>query len=424
MNQPRRAAMMRRLTRRMRKYLLLLIALTMTGCSWFSWLPWVGDDEKESKKLKPAELVRFDAEVDIDRLWRHGIGEGLGKKYLRLSPVVLADRVYAADGYGSVEALDRFSGKRVWRTRVGKVESGFFGAFNFMDRKDPSFVSGGVGAGSGFVLLGTTAGEVVALSAGDGSEAWRSSVGSEVLAPPVTGDDMVFVQTIDGRLLALEEDTGEIRWSYDNQVPVLTLRGTGTPVYNGGVVYAGFASGKISALKADNGEPVWEHRVMLPEGRSELERMVDVDGAPLLVGPMIYTVAYQGKLKALRRADAAMLWEMDVSSFLDLAVGYGQVYVVGDDDVVTAIDQQSAEVVWQQEGLVRRKLTSPVAFSNYLAVGDSEGYLHILAQSDGRFLARRKLDGKGLRSAMVVADGTLFVLGNSGSLYALEIEVK
>lgn len=407
----------------MRKCLLLLMTLAMTGCSWFSWLPWVGNDE-ESKKLKPAELVRFDPEIRIDRAWRASIGEGLGRKYLRLNPVVLADRVYAADGYGAVEARDRFSGKRVWRTRIGKVESGFFGAFNFMDRKDPSFVSGGVGAGAGFVLMGTTGGEVIALSAADGEEAWRTKVGSEVLAPPVTGDDLVFVQTINGRLLALEEDTGEIRWSFDNQVPVLTLRGTGTPVFSNGVVYAGFASGKVIALRAGSGEPVWEHRVMLPEGRSELDRMVDVDGTPLLMGPILYVVAYQGKLKALRRVDGRMLWEMDVSSFLDLAEGYGQIYVVSDDDVVTAIDRQSAEVVWKQDGMARRKLTSPIAFSNYLAVGDSEGYLHILAQSDGRFLGRRKLDGDGLRSAMITADGVLLVLGNSGSLHALEIVVR
>lgn len=407
----------------MRKSLLLVLTLAVTGCSWFSWLPWVDKDE-EAKKLKPAELVKFEPEVRIKRLWRTSIGDGLGRKYLRLDPVVLADRVYAADGYGIVEARNRFSGKRIWRTRVGKVKSGLFSALNFMDRKDPSFVSGGVGAGEGFVLVGTTAGEVVALSAADGAEVWRASVGSEVLAPPVTGDDLIFVQTIDGRLLALEADTGAIRWGFDNQVPVLTLRGTSTPVYSDGVVYAGFASGNITAVRADTGEPIWEQRVMLPEGRSELDRMVDVDGTPLLLGPVIYVVSYQGKLKALRRADGQTLWEMDMSSFLNLAEGYGQIYVVSDKDVVTAVDQQTAEVIWQQDGLSRRKLTSPIAFSNYVAVGDSDGYLHILAQSDGRFLGRRKLDGDGLRSAMTVADGDLLVLGNSGSLQALEIEIR
>lgn len=161
---------------------------------------------------------------------------------------------------------------------------------------------------------------------------------------------------------------------------------------------------------------------MLPEGRSELDRLVDIDGSPLVSGPIIYVVAYQGKLKALRRADGAMLWEHEVSSFLDLSEGYGQVYVVSDDDVVTAIDMQSAEVAWTQDALQRRKLTSPLAFSNYLVVGDAQGYLHVMAQSDGRFVGRKKLDGKGLRSDMLVVDGTLYVLGNSGSLFALRIK--
>ncbi len=408
---------------RVKALTLVFASLVMGGCSWFSWLPWV--DDKGPDPLAPAKLVKIDAEVKINRLWKVSIGDGLGKKYLRLNPVILADRIFAADGYGVVEARDRFNGKRIWRVKIGELEGGFFSSLNFFDRKDPSFVSGGVGAGGGYVLLGTTSGMVVALSATDGAEAWRSFVGSEVLARPSVGDNAVFVQTIDGRLVALESTDGSVRWSFDNQVPILTLRGTSSPVFEDGVVYGGFANGMVSAIKTDTGEPVWEQRVMLPEGRSELDRMVDVDGAPMLSGPLVYAVAYHGMLQAMRRSDGSPVWQREHSSFLDLTEGYGQVYVVDETDVVIAIDQQNAEEVWSQANLYRRKLTSPVAFSNYVVVGDDEGYLHVIAQSDGRFLARRKLDGDGLRSAMIVGDGkTLYVLGNSGSLQAVEIEVK
>ena len=410
---------------------LVLLSLVLGGCGWFSWVPWIGDGDEGPDPMKPAELVDFVPEVRIERRWRASVGRGLGRKYLRLSPLVLANRVYAADGYGVVEARDRFSGKRVWRSQVSPYNvaskgrfSGLTG-FNFLDRTDPSFLSGGVGAGGGMVLIGTTGGTVVALSAADGREVWRSYLGSEVLSRPAFGDDAVFVQTIDGRLLALEADDGSVRWSFDIQVPVLTLRGTGSPVFDGGVVYAGFANGTVSAIRTENGEPIWEHRVMLPEGRSELDRIVDVDGAPLLAGPMVYAVAYQGLLKALRRADGNALWQLDHSSHLDLAVGYGHVYVVDETDAVVAIDEQTAREVWRQEGLYRRKLSSPQAFGNYLVVGDDDGYLHVLAQSDGRFLGRQKLDGGGIRSAMSVADArTLYLLGNSGSLQAIEIEAR
>lgn len=407
-----------------RSLCLVLGLALLGGCSWFSWLPWVGDKDDEAAKLKPAKLESFDEEVRVAREWSAGVGEGLGKKFLRIQPAVAADRVFVADGYGLVEAHDRFTGKRVWRARIGDDPKGIFSSINVFERADPSYVTGGVGLALGYVLIGTTHGDIVALSASDGSEAWRANVGSEVLAPPVGGAGLVFVLTIDGRLLALERNDGTVRWSFDNQVPVLTLRGTGTPVFDDGIVYAGFANGMVAAVRAENGEPVWQHRVMLPEGRSELERMVDVDSTPLLSGGVLYVAAYQGRLKALRASDGSLLWEQEIGSHVDLAEGYRQVYVVNDDDVVIAIDERTSDEVWRQEGLRRRGLSSPIAFSNYVVLTDSEGYLHVLAQSDGRFLGRRKVDGDGVRSKPDVEDGVVYVLGNSGALKSYDLELR
>lgn len=395
----------------------------LSGCSWFSWLPFVGDDD-EKRAQEPAKLERFEQTVRVKREWSARIGAGLGKKYLRLDPAIAGDRIFAADGYGLVEARNRFDGKRVWRARIGDNPRGFFSRLNFFDRRDPSYVTGGVGTAFGMVLLGTAHGEVVALSAADGAELWRVSVGSEVLAPPIGGSGAVLVQTIDGRLMALEREDGRVRWSFDSQVPVLTLRGTSTPVHAAGVVYAGFANGSVAAVRVENGEPLWQHQVMLPEGRSELDRMVDVDGTPLLSGGVLYVVSYQGRLAALRAADGSLLWEREMSSYLDLASGYGQIYVVDGDDHVHAYDLRSAEPEWTQTGLFRRRLTSPVAFSNYLVVADDDGYLHVLAQSDGRFIGRIRADRKGVR-ARIAVDGDLFyVLGNSGTLRAYTIELR
>lgn len=399
---------------------LLAPLLLVTGCTWFDWLPWIGGDEDDDDKAdEPTPLVEFPAEADIERVWRADIGDGLGRKYLRLNPAVVADRVYAADAYGVVEARNRFDGRRLWRVRVDEPDGRTF--YKFWDRRDPAFLTGGVGVGDGRVLVGTTRGEVIALDAADGRVLWRSEVSSEVLARPVADDGVVVVQTGDGRITLLEGDDGALRWSFDTQVPVLTLRGTAAPVLRDGLVYAGFATGKIVAIRAEDGQPVWEQRVMLPEGRSELDRMVDIDSTPLVGRSFVFAVSYQGRIRAFRRSDGAPLWEQDASSFVDLAEGYGQVYVVSDDDVVRAIDQGDAVVVWEQEALRHRRLTSPLAFGNYVLVGDDEGYLHVIAQSDGRFVARRRIDGSGLRSGMIEADGTVYVLSNGGRLEAVEI---
>ena len=398
---------------------LLLPAFLLAGCSWFSFLPWVDEKEKKVDADEPVELQDFDAEAKLVRLWRAKVGRGLGRKYLRLRPAVLADRIYAADAYGSVVALNRFSGKRVWQASVGEPDEGPF--YEFWDRRDPAFVTGGIGTGGGLVLLGTTRGEVIALDAGDGTERWRAEVSSEVLSRPTTADDAVIAQTADGRLVALEAEDGSQRWAYDSQVPLLTLRGTAAPVVESGLVFAGFGDGNVTAIEVRSGAPIWRQRIMLPQGRTELDRMVDVDGTPLLASGLLLAASFQGRLKAMNPTDGRVVWDIEASSYLDLAEGYGHVYLVSDDDVVNAFAIASAAAAWQQENLRNRRLTSPLAFGNYLLVGDEEGWLHVLAQSDGRFLARRKAPG-GLRSPLVEVDDVVYVLADDGSLEALEIE--
>ncbi len=396
----------------------LAIAVLLSGCGLFSFLPLVDKPSKLLEANAPAPLVEFEAEADLDRVWRAKVGRGLGRKYLRLTPAVLADRVYAADGYGRVLALDRFDGKRVWSATIGKPDKS--SSFKFWDRRDPAFVAGGVGVGGGRILLGTVRGEVIALDAGDGSELWRVQVSSEVLSRPVADAELVVTQTADGRLVALEAADGAQRWSFDSQVPLLTLRGTAAPLLSGGLVFAGFGDGNVSAINEASGAPIWKRRIMVPQGNTELDRMVDVDGTPILANGLLFAASFQGRLKALRPADGGVVWELAASTYLDLAEGYGQIYMVSDDDVVTAVGQRSAAVVWRQDGLKNRQLTSPLAFGNYLLVGDAEGYVHVLAQSDGRLVARRKLEG-GLRTPMIEADGIVYALTDNGQLDALRI---
>ena len=399
---------------------LVATALLCGGCSWFSWLPWVGDDKKDPEA--PAQLTDYRAEVKIDRLWGASIGGGLGKQFMQMPPSVLADRVFAADGFGYVEARDRFKGKKIWGVRVGQEKKGFFSSVNVFSRGDTSFVSGGVGSGEGLALVGTIHAEVIALSAADGSTRWRARVSSEVLSAPVTGAGLVYTSTSDGRLVGLDAKDGKRRWTFDTPVPALTLRGTGSPTFSAGTLFAGFANGKVSAFDAATGVPVWEQRVMLPQGRSELDRIVDVDASPLVTSNAVYAVTFQGRVSALRPTDGTVLWERDASSYVDLAQGGGNIYVVDADGVITAIDQRTSGVAWEQRALFRRGLSAAAAVGDYLVVGDAEGFLHVLAQSDGRLLGRRKIDGDGIRSRAIVADDIVYCMGNGGKLVALQIK--
>jgi outer membrane protein assembly factor BamB len=276
-----------------------------------------------------------------------------------------------------------------------------------------------VGAGYGLVLLGTLKGEVIALDTSNGEEKWRARVTSEVLAAPAINGDVVLVQTQDDRLIALDADTGSQRWIYESTPAVLTLRGTGSPVLTNRLAIAGLSSGKVIALDAQRGLPVWEQRVAIPQGRSELDRVVDIDGGLLLSGGTLYVVSYQGRVAALELESGRVLWQREASSSVGVAQGFGNVYVSLASGAVEGIDERSASALWNNDALARRQLSAPEVFSSYVAFGDLEGYLHLISQVDGRFVGRVRVDSDGLRARPLVVGGWLYAFGNGGKLVAL-----
>ena len=376
------------------KYVAVLaLALVVAGCSSAS-----------KKELKPQALEKITAEVQLKKEWSTSIGAGQGKLWNTLTPAVDGDRLYVTDITGRVSALDRFTGKAVW-TRKLKLN-----------------VSGGVGVGADMVLLGTLNGDVIALDANTGEDLWRSKVTSEVLAAPATNGDVVVVQTQDDRLIALEASSGAQRWIYESTPAVLTLRGTGAPLVTDYVAYAGLSTGKVIAVDTQRGLPIWEQRVAVASGRTELERMVDIDGGLLLSGNTLYVTTYQGRVAGLDAQSGQIFWQRDASSYVAAAEGFGNAYISLADGVIESIDERSSTAMWSNKSLLRRQLSAPAVFSSYIAVGDLEGYLHVLSQVDGRFVARTRLGSKGLRVQPFVVGGWMYVYGNGGKLSALTIK--
>lgn len=398
------------------RVLCLAVALSLlTGCATLGKLKFWGDDDEADG---PMPLPDISAEVSLKREWSVSVGKGLADKYSRLTPAILADRIIASDVYGTVAAYDRFTGKRRWRTRIEAADEGF--GFGFGTKRDDAFVTAGVAVGEGVAVVGTSNGEAIALDVATGRVLWRVGISSEAEGRPAVGGGLVYIMAVDGRLVALDLVSGQERWNHDGQVPVLTLRGGGTLTYADGVVYAPFANGKLVALDGEDGDILWEHRMSLSQGRSELQRIIDVDSGALVLGRFIYSVNYNGNLKSLRRTDGTSVWELDVSSFQPLATGYGNVYVVNDESGLIAVDQREANVLWRQQRLLRRGLTAPIVASSYVVVGDGEGYIHLVAQSDGRLVGRAKA-GKGLYSPLVFADGYIYCYDGGGKLSAYTI---
>lgn len=354
-----------------------------------------------SVREPPAPLPDIKAELRVNEVWSVDVG-GAAHRALQLVPALRDDAVYMADANGRVSAFTADTGKRLW------------------DVKLDARVSGATGAGEGLVLVGSRRGEVIAVDHQNGKPVWTARVSSEVLAPPAAAAGIVVVQTVDGKVFGLSATDGKRVWIYERAEPALTLRGTATPTIVNDVILTGFASGRISALRLQDGKLLWEVPVTQPRGRNEIERLVDVDASPLVLGETIYAASYQGKLVALNPRGGAVVWSRDVSTYRALASDGRNIYVTDDRGHVLAFDGQTGASLWRQDQLRGREPSAPVVQGDYLIVGDFEGYVHWLAREDGRLVARHRVGGA-VRAPAVAAGATFYVAGLSGTLTALRL---
>ena len=375
----------------MRLTLLAALPLALLACS------------SKGPVRDPAELTKIESPEFKPRVvWDEAPGDGDDGLHARLGLAVEPDVLVTADVDGEVFALNPKDGHRLWKAKTqARIISG------------PT-VSGAI------VLVGTLDAQVIALKRSDGTEAWRADVSSEVLAAPAGDGPIIVVRCGDGKVFGLSAETGVRKWSFERTVPPLTLRGMSAPLVNGNDVYIGLDNGHLAALRLDTGEVLWEQVVSAPSGRSELERIVDVDADPILAADGAYAVSFGGDLAAVGLADGRVAWRRPIKSYSGVAL-LGNVLVATDEDgLVWALDAQTGAASWKQEALKYRKLSPPIAVGDYIVVADYEGYLHWLSPQDGKIVARVRAVRKQVSASMVEKDGLLYVLDRGGRVAAVE----
>lgn len=379
--------------------LTLSCMVALSGCSSVKNL----FSSKKDQALKPAVLTEFTPSVTVGKLWSAQAGKGEGLIGARQGPAIADGRVYAAAVRGGVRAFDLQTGAVVWHYASDLA------------------LSGGPGAGDGLVVAGGLEGDVVALDAATGAQKWKAKVSNEVIAAPTIGQGMVFVRSNDGRVTALDEASGERRWFWNHELPALTVRGNDAPVLGPGYVFVGNDDGTITALAVSDGHQLWEQTVAEAQGRTELERMADVDGSPVLDGTTLYATSYKKQTVALEAPSGRPLWTHDSGGPGRVGVSADRVVVSGTAGTVWALDKTGGSGFWQQDALARRSITAPAIQGDYAVVGDFDGYLHWLKLSDGALAARMRTGSDALRAAPVVADGILVAQNIDGGISAYRL---
>lgn len=376
---------------------LLLLAVSLSGCSWFGG--WFGSGKPA---VKPAELSDFKASASLARAWEANVGSAGSYVF---SPGTDGQAVYAAGKEGRLAKFDLASGRELWRVDAGQT------------------LSAGVGVGEGLVLVGTPKGELLAFKAADGGKAWSAHLSAEILVPPVAGGGVVAARANDGKVYLLEAETGKVRWNYSRALPALTLRQQGHLQLGESAVYAGHAGGKLTALALNNGAPQWEANVALAKGATDLERIADVAGPLGLDERSVCAAAYQGRVACFDRISGNTRWARDVSALSGVDMDEGWVFVADDHDALMAFDKARGNNPWKQDKLRDRRLSSPLAVAGkYVAVGDLQGYVHLIQREDGAFAARAATDGGAIQGVMLPLKSGLVVQTANGGVYAFKIQ--
>jgi outer membrane protein assembly factor BamB len=375
----------------MRRFIGIALLLALAACS------------KDKNIDKPAKLANLQATLRVDRVWTDDVGGAKVPLRLGLALAVDGERVYAAGRKGDVAAFALASGHQMWRTRT----------------KAP--LGGATALGEGLVVVGSSDGDVIALDAATGRVRWRVRVNGEILSSPAVGPRAVVVRTADGKLRGLAHADGKELWQQEQAVPRLSLRGVARPTIAGDMAICGFDNGKVVAVNSIDGTIVWEAPVAPPHGRTELERLVDIDSGVRVAGEDIFVVGFQGKVAMLALDTGQVWWSHEASSYRSLGLDEDNIYMASADGEVSALTQRTGAEVWDQKALLHRGLSAPAVSEDSVVVADFQGYVHWLDKSTGALAARVSTGKFRISNAPVVAGNLVIVINDRGRISAYRV---
>ena len=357
--------------------------ITLAACS--------GKTKSKDNVAIPKELTEIVAKNDFERVWATSIDTDGAERGEHLSPVAVGERIFIA-GQTEVRALERGSGKTIWSKKV------------------EARISGGPGSDGKRVVVGTLDGEVMAFDATDGELLWTSEVTSEVLATPSLGEKIVVICSNDGRVSGLDLATGKRIWQVDRDVPLLTLRGTGSAIIEGDTAFIPGDSGKVIAVNVADGALRWEQAIN-----------VDIDGGAVVANGDLFVAGYNGQTSAVTVSSGSTLWTYQGPSVVGLIVDERRVYLTDSESQVIALDRRSGAEIWKQDALLNRFVTKPVVLGKSLVVADFEGYLHALNIDTGAQIGRTQLASEAFSTAPTTSQDLLIAQSSSGDVAAYRI---
>lgn len=374
-----------------------LVVFTLQACSY---IPWFGESDEVvlSEPRLPTKLEAVESRVQLQQKWSVSGKSNADNKYIQLQPFLIDNKIIFADGEANVSMYDNTKGSLIWT------------------RDLPGSITGGVGGNAETLVVGSADGRLYGLRTSDGEDIWSILLTSEIRSVSQEVDDIIVVRTSDSRVHGIDITNGDTTWILQQSSPALTLRGVGIPLIRDNIAYIGMDNGKVLAISISGGNVIWETRVDVPSGRTELERIVDVDGQLSADNSFVYAASYHGRVVAIDQVNGRTAWARDIPSAAGVTSDENYVYLVDRDDSIWALEKSSGITVWKQDALLYRELSSPLLIQGALVVGDDEGYAHALSKEDGKIIGRIEVSEHPVQTVQLNNSEYSYFVGAGGKL--------
>ena len=382
------------------KYTNLIVLCSIfiiSSCSSMDGLRFWKSDEIDPDE--PKELVAFSNQKNIVIEWKNSFkGENEIGNFL---PDFSAQNLFFSDASGNVSSINASTGDKNWSIEL-------------------NFLASGTAAGFGLVVVSDIDGNVIAIDQNDGSKLWSANVKGEVLSKVAIDAKIVVVKTGSGELLGLDKENGEILWSYRSKLPLLTVRGSSSPVIVDDLIYVSFDNGRLGVFELNSGFQVWDGAISYVKGVSELENLIDSDSSPIVDGGLIYTTNYQGNLNIFDTAQRRSVWSYETSSFYSPIVSRGMLTIVEANSGLRSFALKTLQESWTNDDYINRDLSNAVSYKGSLVVGDFEGYVHVIDTLNGKTIGRKKISRKPIKSILSRSD-SLYIIDEAFNLHSINI---
>lgn len=380
-----------------RNLIVLCSIFIISSCSSMDGLRFWKSDEIDPDE--PKELVAFSNQKNIVIEWKNSFkGENEIGNFL---PDFSAQNLFFSDASGNVSSINASTGDRNWSIEL-------------------NFLASGTSAGFGLVVVSDIDGNVIAVDQNDGSKLWSTNVKGEVLSKVAIDAKVVVVKTGSGELLGLDRENGEILWSYRSKLPLLTVRGSSSPVIVDDLIYVSFDNGRLGVFELNSGFQVWDGAISYVKGVSELENLIDSDSSPVVDGGLIYTTNYQGNLNIFDIAQKRSVWSYETSSFYSPIVSRGMLTIVEANSGLRSFALKTLQESWTNDDYINRDLSNAVSYKGSLVVGDFEGYVHVIDTLNGKTIGRKKISRKPIKSILSRSD-SLYIIDEAFNLHSINI---